>query len=125
MLEVLTNTNFIQYCMKHYDNPQCQTIEEFEEDLNRIMYLQKLLTRYLENGEIRERLVLNHLIVLFNVFGDYTINILFFKLDKNYWNVLITYLIYLNRMPDTVSQYNIITSNFSLDQNIIDTLRKI
>ena len=111
--------------MKHYDNPQCQTLSEFEEDLNRIMYLQKLLVRYTDNSELRERLILNHLIVLFNLFGDATINIIFFKIEPKLWNILITFLIYLNRMPDELSQYGIITSNYTLDDYIITHLRKI
>ena len=125
MVEVITDKNFIQYCMNHYDNPQCQTVHEFEEDLNRIMYLQKLFNRYVENNELRERLILNHLIVLFNVFGDATINILFYRLESKYWNVLITFLIFLNRMPDSLPQYGIITSNYPLDDYIITTLRSI
>lgn len=125
MVEVITDKNFIQYCMNHYDNPQCQTVHEFEEDLNRIMYLQKLFNRYVENNELRERLILNHLIVLFNIFNNYTINILFFKIDKKYWNILVTFLIYLNRMPDALPQYGIVTSDFTLDDVVITTLRNI
>jgi len=126
MIEILNKDNFILYCMKHYDNPQCTSVREFEEDLNRILYLQKLLTRYINNkDELRERLILNHLIVLFNLFNDATINILFYKIEKEYWNILITFLIYLNRMPDTLPQYGIITSNFILDDYIVSNLRKI
>jgi hypothetical protein len=126
MIEILNKDNFILYCMKHYDNPQCTSVREFEEDLNRFLYLQKLLTRYINNkDELRERLILNHLIVLFNLFNDATINILFYKLDKEYWNILITFLIYLNRMPDVLPQYGIITSDFILDDYIVSNLRKI
>ena len=126
MIEKLNNTNFILYCMKHYDNPQCTTVKEFEEDLNRILYLQKLLTRYINNKEeLRERLVLNHIIVLYNLFGEATTNILFYKLDKEYWNILITFLIYLNRIPDAIPQYGIIVSDFVLDEYIISKLREI
>lgn len=125
MIEKLTNENFLLYCMKHYDNPQCQTLSEFEEDLNRIMYLQKLLVRYTDNSELRERLILNHLIVLFNLFGDATINIIFFKIEPRLWNILITFLIYLNRMPDELPHYGIITSDYTLDDYIIPHLRKI
>lgn len=122
----LTKDNYVLYCMKHYDNPQCCSIKEFEEDLNRVFYLQKLLTRYLSSKEeLRERLILNHLIVLFNLFGDATINILFYKLDKEYWSVLITFLIYLNRIPESIPQYNIITSDYVLDDYVISVLRKI
>lgn len=126
MPEILNKDNFILYCMKHYDNPQCHSVKEFEEDLNRVLYLQKLLTRYVnDKNELRERLILNHLIVLFNLFNDATINILFYKLDKDYWNILITFLIYLNRMPDTLPQYNIITSDYILDEFVILKLREI
>ena len=126
MIEILNKDNFILYCMKHYDNPQCTSVREFEEDLNRFLYLQKLLTRYINNkDELRERLILNHLIVLFNLFNDATINILFYKLDKEYWNILITFLIYLNRMPDVLPQYGIITSDYILDDYIVSNIRKI
>lgn len=121
----LTEDNYIQYCMNHYDNPQCHSVREFEDDLNRIIYLQRLFTRYKENNELRERLILNHLIVLFNLFNDNTINILFFKIDKQYWNTLITFLIYLNRMPEEVTNYNIITSDYALDDYVVSILRKI
>ncbi len=121
----LTEDNYIQYCMNHYDNPQCHSVGEFEDDLNRIIYLQRLFTRYKENNELRERLILNHLIVLFNLFNDNTINILFFKIDKQYWNTLITFLIYLNRMPEEVTNYNIITSDYALDDYVVSILRKI
>lgn len=125
MIEKLTDDKFILYCMKHYDNPQCQTIAEFEEDLNKIVYLQRLLTRYKENDELKERLILNHLIVLSNLFNDATTNILFFKIDKQYWSTIITFLVYLNRMPDELPQYNIVTSDYELDTYIISILRKI
>mgnify|MGYP000688716822 CR=1 FL=1 len=123
--EKLTELNYLNYCMKHYDNIQCQMIEEFEEDLNRIVYLKRLLSRYHDSADLKERLILNHLIVLFNLFNDATLNILFFKLDKQYWNYLITFLIYLNRMPDEIPQHGIITSDYSLDENIIAILRKL
>jgi hypothetical protein len=126
MIEILNKDNFILYCMKHYDNPQCTSVREFEEDLNRFLYLQKLLTRYINNkDELRERLILNHFIVLFNLFNDATVNILFYKIDNEYWNILVTFLIYLNRMPDTLPQYGIITSDYLLDDYIVSNLRKI
>jgi hypothetical protein len=126
MIEILNIDNFILYCMKHYDNPQCTSVREFEEDLNRFLYLQKLLTRYINNkDELRERLILNHFIVLFNLFNDATVNILFYKIDNEYWNILVTFLIYLNRMPDTLPQYGIITSDYLLDDYIVSNLRKI
>ena len=124
-MQILTKENFILYCMHHYDNPQCQTTKEFEDDLNKVMYLQRLFTRYLVNDDLNEKLIINHLIVLFNLFNEATINILFYKLDKQYWSLLITFLIYLNRMPDVVPQYGIVTSDWNLDNNVLEVLGKI
>lgn len=121
----LNKNNFIQYCMHNYDNPQCHTLKEFEEDLNRISCIQRLFTRYLTNKDLNERLVINHLIILFNVFGSATLNILFFKLEKQYWDLLITFLTYLNRMPDAIIQYNIVSSDFEQDAHVLNLLRKL
>ena len=111
--------------MKHYDNPQCHTVKEFEDDLNRIMYLQKLLYRYKNNSELKERLILNHLIVLINVFDKAVVNILFYKIDRQYWDVLMTFLLYLDMMPDSLPQYNIVLSDFELDLEVYSVLRNI
>jgi hypothetical protein len=125
MFDTLNENNFIQYCMNNYDNPQCHTLKEFEEDLNRIAYLQKLLYRYKYNSELRERLILNHLIVLINVFGKAAVNILFYKVNPKYWNVLMTFLLYLNVMPDSLPQYNIVLSDFELDLEVYSVLKDI
>lgn len=111
--------------MHHYDNPQCHSVAEFEEDLKRFLYLKKLFTRYKQNGELRERLILNHIIVLYNVFGDAATSLLFYKLEEKYWPTLITFLVYLNRMPDFLPNYNINLSDYSLDEEVIKALRKI
>jgi len=79
-MEILNEKNFVVYCMHNYDNPQCHSIEEFDEDLKRFLYLKKLLSRYKKNGDLKERLILNHLVVLYNVFGDATLNMLFYKI---------------------------------------------
>ena len=121
----LDDNNFVQYAMKHYDNPQCTSAQEFEEDLKRFLYLQKLFSRYKRNGELRERLILNHIIVIYNLFGDGTTNMLFYKIAEEYWNQLVTFLIYLNRMPDVIPYTKLSASDFILDQNIVTTLRKI
>jgi hypothetical protein len=124
-MEKLNENNFILYCMRNYDNPQCHSIDEFEEDLKRFLYLKKLLSRYVKNDDLKDRLILNHIIVLHNVFGDSTLNILFHKIDKECWRALITFLVYLNRMPDAVPEYGIVLSDVVLDEKIIATLRKI
>ena len=96
----LNAENFLFFAMKHYDNPQSVTYVDFQEDLMRFKYLKRLFGRYIKTGVLRNHLILNHLIVLFNVFGDATIPLLVYKLEKQYWDILKTYLVYLNRYPE-------------------------
>lgn len=121
----LNDGNFLVYAMHHYDNPQCHSIEEFEEDIRRFLYIKKLLSRYKNSDTLRERLILNHIIVLYNLFGDALTNMLFFKIDKDDWPTLTTFLVYLNRMPEVIEQHGIKLSNITLDQNVVEALRKI
>lgn len=125
MQENLNESNFLVYAMHHYDNPQCHSLTEFEEDLKKFLYLKKLLSRYRKDGELRERLILNHIIVLYNVFGDSATNMLFYKVDRDCWDSLVTFLVYLERMPEEISVYSIKLSNIKLDEKIISALRKI
>lgn len=125
MTEKLTENNFLLFAMHHYDNPQCHSVVEFEEDMKRFLYLKKLFTRYSQNGELRERLILNHIIVLYNIFGDAATTMLFYKLEEKYWRSLVTFLVYLDRMPEEISQYGISLSEIELDETVIKALRKI
>jgi hypothetical protein len=125
MTEKLTENNFLLFAMHHYDNPQCHSVVEFEEDMKRFLYLKKLFTRYSQNEELRERLILNHIIVLYNIFGDAATTMLFYKLEEKYWRSLVTFLVYLDRMPEEISQYGISLSEVELDETVIKALRKI
>ena len=116
---ILSEDNFLLYAMHHYDNSQCHSLQEFEEDLKRFLYLRKLLNRYKKDGDLKERLILNHIIVLYNLFGDALTDMLFFKIEKEYHATLVTFLVYLNRIPE--DKY----SDIQLDQNIVNVLRKI
>jgi len=125
----LNAKNFVLYAAKHYDNPGCESIEEFHDDLNRFKYIKRLFTKYQETGEIKERLVLNHLIALYNLFGAVpTTRMLFFKLEGN-WELLKPFLIYLGYMPERLYEIGqhavIIDSNISLDDEIVNRLRNI
>jgi hypothetical protein len=111
--------------MHNYSNVQCYTLDEFEEDLKRFLYLKKLFSRYKTSGELKERLILNHIIVLYNLFDDVATSMLFYKIDKEHWNSLITFLIFLNRMPESIPEYGIVTSDYALDETVIEVLRKI
>jgi hypothetical protein len=123
--EKLSENNFLLYAMNHYDNPQCHSLAEFEEDIKRFLYLKKLISRYKNNTELRERLILNHIIVLYNVFGEHATRMLFFKIEESHWDTLVTFLLYLNRMPEEIAEYNIVLSDVKLDEVIISELRKI
>ena len=122
---MLTEDNFLTYAMHHYDNSQCYSLEEFNDDLKRFLYLKKLFSRYHNECDLKENLILNHLIVIYNIFGHESTNMLFFKIDKEYWETLTTFLVFLERMPDELPQYGIKLSEVKLDEYIIQTLRKI
>ena len=116
----LTEKNLFLYAAKHYKNPKFSDIDDFYEDLKRFKYIKRLLNRYLETDELPERLILNHLIVVFNVFGiEAALNILEFKLDNNHWPVIKPFLIFLNYIRN--DQYTGIT----MDPEVVNVLRKI
>ena len=127
MQERLTENNFLLYCAKKYNNPQALSTEEFLEDLERIKYIKKLITRYLDNGEIRERLILNHIITLKNCFGLELAKILFLKLEDQFKYVK-PFLLYLSILPDKI--YNVgdrnvvIMDDVPMEQAFINSLRK-
>lgn len=102
-LEPLSDINFLLYAAKHYDNPQCFDTIEFYEDINRIKYLKKLFNRYKETGDLKDRLIINHLVVIYNVFGvDAATRMLFLKLGE-YHDCLKPFLSALGYMPEKVS----------------------
>lgn len=121
----LTEETFLSYAMHSYDNPQCVTLEEFEEDLKRFIWVKKMLIRYKNGGELCERIILNHLIIIFNVFGDAATKMLFFRMDETLWSSLVTFLIYLKRMPDRLPEIGVDIIDFTLDAVIIDRLRAL
>ena len=99
-IDTLNAENFMFFAMKHYDNPQSVTYDDFLEDMMRFKYLKRLFGRYIKTGALRNHLIINHLIVLFNVFGEAAIHLLVYKIDSQYWDILKTYLVYLNRYPE-------------------------
>lgn len=102
----LNEDNFLLYAMKSYDKPNA-ILSEFEEDLHRIKYIKRLFKRYRTTGELKERLILNHIIILSNVFGILpSVRILFYKLDESDYVMLKTFLLFLNFMPDVVPSIN-------------------
>lgn len=128
MFDDLNDDNFLMYAVKAYNSPHC-IISEFEGDLKRTKYLKRLFRRYKVTKTLKERLILNHLILLYNVFGaEPATRILFFRIDEQDYDVLKTFLIYLNYMPDKVRGINgkdITSSDILVDMNVADILRKI
>ena len=96
----LNKDNFLLFAIQHYNNPTTSTQEEFEEDLKRFKYVKRWLKKYHDSGVINSHLLLNHIIVIFNCWGDAALPMLFFKLDKSYWNYLKSFLVFLNRIPE-------------------------
>ena len=129
-IEQVDETNFLLFAAKNYDNPSCFDTLEFYEDLNRFKYIKRLFSRYEETKDLKERLILNHIIVLYNVFGvPATTKMLFFKLEK-YYSYLIPFLVFLNYCPDKVPGIGlegktINVSDIPLDTSIVEALRKI
>jgi len=99
MIKKLNDDNFMIFAIKNYRNSSCTGMAELEDDIKRFKYLKRLFNRYEKTGEPNERLILNHLTLLYNVFGNATTEMLFFKLEEKYWTNLKTYLVYLNRLP--------------------------
>jgi hypothetical protein len=124
--ENLTNDNIMIFAMKAYDKPNC-IMSEFKEDMKRFNYLKRLFKRYRKLGELREQLVLNHLVVLYNVFGpEVATRLLFFQMSKDDYSALKTYLLFLSCMPEKVKGikgHDIISSEIPVDMIIAEILR--
>jgi len=96
----LNEDNYLLFAIKHYENPQAVTKEDFYDDLKRFKWIKKLLRRYKKEGELKVHLLINHFIILYNVFGDAATPLLFYKIDKEFWGVLKTFVVYLDRLPE-------------------------
>ena len=125
----LNDDNFLMYSMREYSNIQCTAIEEFYDDLKKIKYIKRLFNIYTNTGQLKERLILNHLIVFYNVFSVQAgTRILFYKIEKDFWPILKTFLIFLDRMPekiDSIRGETVRASDILLDDGIITRLRSI
>tara|TARA_B100001287_G_scaffold270056_1_gene268308 strand:+ start:906 stop:1265 length:360 start_codon:yes stop_codon:yes gene_type:complete len=119
-MEKLTEQNLLLYAAKHYYNPRFSDIEEFNEDLKRFKYIKRLVNRYLETGKLSERLILNHIIILFNVFDiEPALNMLEIKLDEKQWSVIKPFLIFLNYIKNDQ------LIGIDMDKKVVEALRKI
>jgi hypothetical protein len=123
----LNNDNIMMYAMKAYDKPDC-IMSEIKDDMKRFNYLKRLFRRYRKVDELREQLVLNHLVVLYNVFGpEVTSRMLFFKMSKDDYPALKTYLLFLSIMPERIrgiKGQDIISSDIPIDTRVAEVLRQ-
>jgi hypothetical protein len=116
----LTPDNIMMFAMKHYDNPSCVDRKEFLDDMKRFKYLKRLFRKYDTSDVLKVRLILNHIIVLANVFGvDASSTLLFFKIEKKHWSTLKTFLVYLNYMPENDMK------DIATDVKVLKELREI
>ena len=106
MYEKITSENIMMFAIKHYDNPQCEGEKEFHDDMKRFKYIKRLLRKYKETCIFKERLLLNHIIILNNLFGpEACVTLLLFKIQREYWGTLKSFLLYLNMIRDDELDY--------------------
>ena len=96
----LTSENFLLFAIKHYENPQAVTKEDFEKDLNHFKYIKRLLKRYRNTGELKAHLLLNHFIILYNIYGEGTTAMLFYKIEEEMWTIMKTFVVFLDKLPE-------------------------
>lgn len=125
----LTEENFMMYALQNYDNPGCGGMEEFLDDLKKFKYIKRLLRKHDIGKELRERLILNHIIVLGNLFGvEATTKMLFFKIEDKFWPQLKAFLVFLNYMPLKIivsSNLEILEKDIPIDEDVLKILKKI
>jgi len=118
MYENITTNNFVMYAIKHYDNPQCEGEKEFHDDMKRFKYIKRLFKKYTLSGQLKERLLLNHIIILRNLFGtEACVTLLLFKTQKEYLSVLKSFLIFLNMIREDE------LTDIESDNYVLETLR--
>jgi hypothetical protein len=120
MYEKITNDNIIMFAIKHYDNPQCEGEKEFYDDMKRFKYIKRLLRKHNDTGILKERLLLNHIIVLKNLFGaEACVTLLLFKIQKEYWETLKSFLLFLNIVRSDE------LSHIQEDKDVLEVLEKL
>jgi len=128
MADDLNDNTIDMYMLRSYMNPQCIGIEEYNDDVSRIKYIKRLLNRYATNGELKEQLLLNHVIIIYNVFGVIpATRILFYNIQEEHWSALKTIMVFLQTMPDIIKGINgkdILNSDIAVDMNIARRLER-
>ena len=118
----LNEENFLLFAIKNNENPQAVSREDFEKDLNHFRYIKRLLKRYKITGELKSHLLINHFIILYNIFGEATTPMLFYKIEKNLWSSIKTFIVFLDRLPDYPHTY---IHDIEIDEVCLKALRGI
>ena len=118
----LNEENFLLFAIKNYENPQAITREDFEKDLNHFRYIKRLLKRYRSCGELKIHLLINHFIILYNIFGDAATPMLFYKIEEDLWSIVKTFVVFLNRLPDYPHTY---IHDIEMDDECLKELERI
>ena len=118
----LNEENFLLFAIKNYENPQAVTKEDFDKDLNHFRYIKRLLKRYKSSGDLKVHLLINHFIILYNIFGDATTPMLFFKIDQSLWSAIKTFIVFLDKLPDYPRCY---IHDIEMDERCLEELEKI
>lgn len=118
----MNGSNYLLFAIKFYNNPQAVTREDFEDDLKRIKYVKRLLKRYKNTGVLKVHLILNHLTVLFNVFDDAAVPLLFYNLEEDLWPSIKSFLLFLNRIPEYPRTH---VNDIEEDKNCTELLKAI
>ena len=121
-IDELNADNFLIFAIKNYENPQAVTREDFEKDLNHFRYIKRLLKRYKNSGELKTHLLINHFIILYNIFGDAATPMFFYKIEDTLWSPVKTFIVFLNRLPEYPHTY---IHDIPLDDKCLEELERI
>ncbi len=118
----LNEDNFLLFAIKNYENPQAVTKEDFDKDLNHFKYIKRLLKRYRNTGQLKTHLLINHFIVLYNIFGEAATPMLFYKIERDLWDIMKTFIVFLNRLPEYPKTY---MHDIHIDIDCLAELQKV
>jgi hypothetical protein len=122
LFDELNEDNFLLFAIKHYENPQAVTKEDFDKDLNHFKYIKRLLRRYRNTGELKTHLLINHFIIIYNIFSDAATPMLFYKIEKDLWSLMKTFIVFLNKLPQYPKCY---IHDIQIDIDCLSELQKI
>lgn len=122
LFDELNEDNFLLFAIKNYENPQAVTEEDFHKDLNHFKYIKRLLRKYKKDGELRSDLLINHFIILYNIFGEATTPMLFYKMEDTMWTVIKTFVVFLNKLPEYPKTH---IHDIPIDNNCLKELRRV